>query len=162
MDAAGRAYWLDRDEGESIWFLGTLMVVKAGGGETEGRFALIDQQMPAHYGTPLHVHHTDDEAFYVLEGQLHVQCGGQQLTAGPGSWVFAPRGVPHALRTGDAGARVLTFSAPSGFVDFVRAVGEPAREHTLPPPAPVDAERLTAIAREHGIEILGPPPGAGA
>ncbi len=162
MDAADRAYSLERDEGEPIWFLGTLMVVKAGGSETEGRFALIDQHMPAHYGTPLHVHHTDDEAFYVLAGELYVLCGQQQVRAGPGTWVFAPRGVPHAIQTGEAGARVLTFSSPSGFVEFVRAVGEPAREHALPPPAPVDAERLAAIAREHGIEILGPPPGTAA
>jgi mannose-6-phosphate isomerase-like protein (cupin superfamily) len=160
MEGTARAYVLGEEEGEAIWFLGTLMVVKAGGSETEGRFALIDQFMPADYATPLHVHHTDDEAFYVLEGELRVHYGQQQLTAGPGTWVFAPKGVPHALQTGAAGARVLTFSSPAGFADFVRSAGEPAREHRLPPPMPVDAQRLTAIAQEHDIEILGPPPQA--
>ncbi|HXG41315.1 MAG TPA: cupin domain-containing protein [Dehalococcoidia bacterium] len=134
------------------------MVIKAGGTETQGRFAVIDQRMPPDYATPLHVHRTDDEAFYVLEGQLRVHYGQRQLTAGPGTWVFAPKGLPHALQTGPEGARVLTFSSPAGFADFVRSVGEAAREHRLPPPAPVDPQRLTAIAQQHGIDILGPPP----
>ena len=75
-----------------------------------------------------------------------------------GAWVFAPKGVPHAFRVGEAGARMLTFSAPAGFADFVRAAGEPAAGLRLPPPGPLDVERLSAVAARYGIAIVGPPP----
>jgi oxalate decarboxylase/phosphoglucose isomerase-like protein (cupin superfamily) len=44
---------------------------------------------------PLHLHHSDDEAWYVLEGTLHVQVGDNEVQAAAGSGVFVPRGTPH-------------------------------------------------------------------
>lgn len=158
MGDKNRAYLLKRDEGQAIWFAGALMVIKATGEQTEGRFALLDQLVPGHYAVPLHVHHHEDEAWYLLDGEATFFCGDEQFTAGPGSWVFLPRGMPHTFKVGPQGARLLTFTAPSSFADFVVAAGAPARERRVPPPAPLDPERLTAIAADHGIEIIGPPP----
>lgn len=160
MGAHHRAYVLADAEGEALWFAGALMVLKAGSQETEGRFALLDQRVPGDYAVPHHVHHEEDEAWYVLEGEATFYCGAGRFTAGPGAWVFLPRGVAHAFRVGPAGARLLTFSAPSRFADFVRAAGTPARARTIPPPAPLDVERLAAVAAQYGIEIVGPPPEA--
>jgi quercetin dioxygenase-like cupin family protein len=52
---------------------------------------------PAGFGPPPHLHHREDEAFYVLEGQMTVTCGEQTWTATPGSFVLLPRGIPHAF-----------------------------------------------------------------
>jgi mannose-6-phosphate isomerase-like protein (cupin superfamily) len=158
MQATDRAYVLSDEEGEAIWFAGTLVVLKAAGDQTEGRLAFMDQRLPGNYAAPRHVHRDDDEGWYVLEGEATFFCGERRFTATAGAWVFLPRGVQHTFRTGPDGARLLTLSAPAGFADFVRAAGEPAPARTIPPPAPVDVETLSAIAAHHGIEIVGPPP----
>ncbi len=158
MNGQRRAYMLGQDEGEPIWFAGALMLLKAAGEQTDGRFALIDQRTPGEYAVPRHLHEREDEAWYVLEGEATFSCGDETFAAGPGAWVFAPSGVPHAFRVGPAGARLLTMSWPAGFADFVRAAGAPAPARSLPGPAPLEVERLTELGRQYGIDILGPPP----
>lgn len=152
------AYVLAEGEGEAFWFAGALMIVKAGGEGSDGGFAFIDQRTPGDYAVPRHVHEREDEAWYVLQGEVTFFCGDEALTARPGAFVFAPRGIPHAFRTGPEGARLLTVACPSGFARFVRAAGEPAPALEPPPEGPLDVERLTEVAREHGIVIVGPPP----
>ena len=74
--------------------------------------------------------------------------------------LFGPQGTPHTFTVSSPeGARFLLVTEPAGFESFMRSCSEPAQTLTLPPPpsAPPDVERLTAIAAEHGIEILGPP-----
>jgi len=44
---------------------------------------------------PRHVHYSDDEAWYVLEGSLRVQAGADEVEARAGCSVFVPRGTPH-------------------------------------------------------------------
>jgi mannose-6-phosphate isomerase-like protein (cupin superfamily) len=158
MQAMRKGYMLGAEDGQAIWFAGTLMVLKATGEHTEGRFALLDQRVPGQYAAPLHVHHDEDEAWYLLDGEATFSCGDDRFSAGAGAWVFLPKGVPHAFRVGPTGARLLTFSAPARFAAFVQAAGEPAQGHTLPPAGPMDVEQLAAIAGHYGIDILGPPP----
>lgn len=158
MAPTDRAYVLGPDEGQASWFAGALMILKAGTADTDGRFALLDQRVPPGYAVPRHVHRTEDEAWYVLEGEATFYCGEQTFAAGPGSWVFLPQDVPHTFKVGTAGARLLTLTAPSGFADFVREAGDLATELTIPPPTPVDERRLAEIAQRHHVEIVGPPP----
>jgi quercetin dioxygenase-like cupin family protein len=154
-----RPYALAREEGSAIWFLGALTFVKATGESTGGTFGLIEQLIPAGFASPYHVHHSDDEAFYVLEGQLTFVCDGQKVNAGPGSYVFGPREIPHGFRIeGTSPARILILNVPSGFEQFVVEAGEPARELTLPPPMPPDMKRLIEVAAKYKIDILGPLP----
>ena len=130
-----------------IWFLRKRVRVHISGSDTDGSFALLESTGPAGDHTPLHVHHHDDEAFYVLEGEVTLWAGDETHVLRAGESAFALKGVPHALRVGDAPARWLVTSTPAGFEAFVRAVAATA-------PGP---EELTRIAAEHGIEILGPP-----
>ncbi|HWO93947.1 MAG TPA: quercetin 2,3-dioxygenase [Dehalococcoidia bacterium] len=156
--ADGAGYVLSKDEGTATWFLDTLMVVKASGEQTGGSFTLIEQVMPAGYGPPLHIHALDDEAFYVLDGEITFICGDRSLRASAGSFVFLPRGVKHAFSVeASAPARVVQITSPSGFERFVAEAGEPARALTLPPPAPPDLGGLIAAAAKYGIEILESP-----
>jgi hypothetical protein len=83
---------------------------------------------------------------------------GQTIVAREGSSVYGPRDVPHTFIVSSEEARFLLIAEPAGFDDFVRAIGEPAQRLVIPPPAtePPDVAALSAIAAEHGIEVLGP------
>jgi quercetin dioxygenase-like cupin family protein len=151
-------YALDEGAGRATWFAGALLVHKAGAESTDGRFDLLDQTMPPGYVVPRHIHHAEDEAWYVLEGDMTFYCGDQVLSATKGSWIFAPREIAHTFKVGSAGARALTFAAPSGFASFVDDLGEPAGNRGLPPPGPIDEARLVESARKYQVEIVGPPP----
>ena len=132
----GRPYALDRGQGKAIWFLGTLVEVKAGGEHTHGDLAFVEQVLPAGFAPPRHIHHDADEPFYVLEGNITFYAAGQAIHAGPGTFVWLPRGVEHAFKVSEAGpARVLTMTLPAGFERFVEEAGEPAHEPALPPPS---------------------------
>ena len=158
MSGGSRAYVMSADEGQAIWFAGALMLLKADGEQTEDRFAFMDQKVPGDYAVPCHIHHDEDEAWYILEGEATFYCGDETFIAGAGSWVFLPKEIPHAFKVGPEGGRLLTFTAPAGFASFVKAAGEPAPGLVLPPPGPMDNEGLARIAAQYGIEIIGPPP----
>ena len=151
---------LQPDEGEALWFMGMLATIKASTEGTGGRVAVIEHTSPQNSGSPLHVHHREDEWFYVLEGELTVWVDGQVIRAPAGSFVFGPKDMPHTFMvSAPEGARFLLVTEPAGFESFMRSSAEPARALTLPPPpsAPPDVERLGALAAEYGIDILGPP-----
>jgi mannose-6-phosphate isomerase-like protein (cupin superfamily) len=119
------------------------------GDETGGSYGLVEMvSLPESHMPPLHVHHTHDEGFYVLEGSVTLFTPDAELTLGAEDAYLAPRGVPHTYRVGDEPCRMLHTSRPAGFERFVAAVGALER---------VDPDTLAATAAEHGIEILGPP-----
>lgn len=74
-------YHLGPGEGEPTWFLDTLMIVKAGTEQTGGAFTLLEWSAPRGFGPPSHVHHREDEVFYILDGSMDVVCGEQRWTA---------------------------------------------------------------------------------
>jgi quercetin dioxygenase-like cupin family protein len=150
---------LGADEGEALWFLGTLATIKASSETTGGRVAVIEHLAPRGAGSPLHVHRREDEWFYVIDGELTFWVGGQVIAAPSGAFVFGPRDVPHTFEVSSERARFLLVAEPAGFERFMRAAAEPAGALALPPPParPPDPARLGALAAEHGIEILGPP-----
>lgn len=151
-------YALSQEEGNPIWFLGTLMFVKAGATETRNAFTLVEQLLPPGFGPPPHVHHAEEECFYILAGQLTVTCGDRTWQADPGSFVFLPRGIVHTFRVeGVETARVLQITAPAGFERFAAEIGEPAQSLTLPPPGQPDIPRLIIVASKYNIEIKAPP-----
>jgi quercetin dioxygenase-like cupin family protein len=146
-------------EGEALWFFGGLTTIKASGRSTGGRVTVTEHLAPRGAGSPLHVHHNEDEWFYVLDGELTLWVGGEVTVAPAGSFVYGPREVPHTFVVSSDEARFLLVVEPSGFEGFVRALAEPAERLEIPPPAsePPDVEALTALAATYGMEILGPP-----
>ncbi|MBW3606910.1 MAG: cupin domain-containing protein [Actinobacteria bacterium] len=130
-------------------FLGSRVRILIDADQTDGRFSLIDMiEVPAGHMPPLHVHHAEDEIFYVIDGEVTLFLPGREIHATPGDCVLAPRGIPHAYRVGDRSARWLVMSSPAGFERFVGSV---AALDDLDPAV------LTAVAAKHDIEILGPP-----
>jgi mannose-6-phosphate isomerase-like protein (cupin superfamily) len=93
---------------------------------------------------PLHVHHADDEAWYVLKGTLRFRLGDDTFEAGPGSAVFAPKGTPHAYGNARKGqhARYLLVMTPR-IRALVQALHAPG------------AEDYVAIFKAHESELLG-------
>jgi quercetin dioxygenase-like cupin family protein len=104
---------------------------------------------------PPHVHHREDESFFVLEGSLIVRVGDEIFSASPGSFVFCPRDVPHLLTLESEQVRMLTLVTPGGLESFFVELGEPAEGGTLPdnPPEP-DVERVVTLAGHYGAEVL--------
>jgi quercetin dioxygenase-like cupin family protein len=146
-------------EGEALWAFGFLATLKASSETTDGRVAVIEHLGPRGAGSPLHVHHREDEWFYVMEGELTFWVGGQVVDAPAGSFVYGPRDVPHTFTVASEEARFLVTVEPAGFDTFFRAASVPADRLEIPPPpteAP-DIAGLTALAAEYGLEILGPP-----
>src|SRR5207244_11385937 len=104
---------LRQDEGESLWFLGILATIKASSETTGGRVAVIDHLAPQGAGSPLHLHHNEDEWFYVTEGELTFWVGGQVIKAATGSFVYGPRNIPHTFTVSSPQARFLVVAEPA-------------------------------------------------
>jgi mannose-6-phosphate isomerase-like protein (cupin superfamily) len=151
-----------RGEGQSFYFLGTLMTLKAGSAETNGQFSLIEQVAPPGFATPLHLHHGEDEAMYILDGTVTFFVGDQVINAAPGAFVYLPKDVPHAFRVvGDTPTRLLQLTAPAGIEQGFIEMGELTTSLTLPPPhipTPEELGRMAAISAKYHVEQLGPPP----
>jgi quercetin dioxygenase-like cupin family protein len=118
-------------------------------------------KMPPGSATPYHLHHSEDEAFYMIEGESTFVCDGKKTVAGPGDYLFLPRGIPHGIRvSGSTPTRMLILAMPgNGFVGMATEMGEPARERVLPPPIAPDMAKLARLCAKYEIEILGPLPG---
>jgi mannose-6-phosphate isomerase-like protein (cupin superfamily) len=146
-------------EGRHVWHIDNLMTFKALATDTGGRLALWEQSLPERSSPPLHVHHHDDEAWYVLEGSLTFQVADETYAAGAGSFLWAPRGLPHTFRVDSPTARILGIAVPAGFEQFFLETGRPAEQPTIPPPpdGPPDLDGLVAAAARHGADLLGPP-----
>jgi len=144
------------------WFLNALMTVRVPHDEGDDGISVLESLAPHGESPPLHVHHTEDEIFHVLEGRLRVRAGDTEVTIGAGETVLGPKGVPHTYRVeSHEGARWLLITRRGDFERFMRAFSRPAERPELPtpqgPPTPEQAEALAAIARAHGIELVGPP-----
>ena len=146
-------------EGEQMWFAGGgTFTWKATAAETGGAFLLMEDRMEGGKVTPFHLHPNEDEAIYVLEGELLVDVEGEQHRVGRGGFFFAPRGVPHAFMVTSETARVLALQTPGTGEAFYRDAGEPVRS-AADAKRPADWARLREVAeRSESIELLGPPP----
>jgi quercetin dioxygenase-like cupin family protein len=151
------------DGGRSFWLATDLQTFKAVGAETGGAFALSELTAHPQFGPPPHIHHREDESYYVLEGEFEFVDDGRAFTAGPGSFVFLPKGRLHIHRAvGDSPARALVLVTPAGVEKFIEEAGEPATDTSSVPPVPEMPElgRIVEIAQKYGIEVPPPPDGA--
>jgi mannose-6-phosphate isomerase-like protein (cupin superfamily) len=163
---ATRAYLLGPGEGRHVWFLGSLMTVKADAAGTGGAISLIEQVAPPGFASPLHLHHGEDEPMYILEGRFTFWIGDEVVPAAPGTLVYLPRGVAHCFRyEGREPGRLLQLTLPAGLEQGFVEMGSRAPGAQLPPPpdgapGPEQFARMAQISARYSVEILGPPPGA--
>ena len=150
-----KAFGRSNGEGEARWWLGSLTTIKATAADTAGKFALVEV-LEGEGEAPLHVHHREDEAFWILEGDVVFEVGGAKIEAGPGSFVFGPRDIPHRYTVKRGPARMLFLFTPGGFEDCIRATSVPAIEQRMPRDGEgmPDFETLPEIVKRYGAELL--------
>ena len=145
-----------RDEGQATWFFNALMTTKAAMSETAGAYSLTEHLVTAASNPPLHVQTDEDEAFYVLDGEVEFEVDGEVALATAGTFAFVARGAAHTFRvlTPTASMLVICSGKPAdNLEDFFLAMGTPATERALPVPAAPDVERLMTLCARTGIEL---------
>lgn len=144
------------------WHLGSLMIWHLLGDESGGLISLGEVVVRAGGEPPLHIHAREDEAWFVLEGEILFQRGHERITAPPGAAVLLPRGIPHGFAVTSGVARILHMYTPAGIERAFREVSTPAPRRELPPAAAAlpdaEAQRVIADAFEsRGVTFVGPP-----
>jgi mannose-6-phosphate isomerase-like protein (cupin superfamily) len=146
-----------RDDGRATWFFNALMTTKAEMAETAGAYSLTEHLVTAASNPPMHVQVDEDEAFYVLEGEVEFEVDGQVVVATPGTFAFVARGAAHTFRVLTDQARFLVICSgkpTDNLEDFFYGMGAPATERALPQPAAPDEERLGVLCDRTGIELV--------
>lgn len=125
------------------------LTFKVRGAQTGGALTAFENVIAPGDGPPLHVHANEDEAWYVLEGDLRFRLDDRVTSAPAGSFVFVPRGTPHCFQNvGSGPARILVLFTPSGMERFFDRFAE------LPA---FDPRAFARIGGEVGMEVVGPP-----
>jgi quercetin dioxygenase-like cupin family protein len=142
-------------QGKSYWLLGDLYTFKLTGDDTGGAFALVENTVQPQNGPPPHIHHREDETFYVLEGEFSFFHGDTTFSANPGSFIYIPKGTLHTYKNvSGAIGRLVFLLTPSGFEKFFEEIGEPAKDKTTPPPFdPATVEKLMKLAPKYHLEV---------
>lgn len=149
---------LNKGEGVSLWVLGDLYTFKATGKQTNGAFTVIDQTIQPQGGPPPHIHHREDEAFYILEGRFSFLCGDKQNMFEAGSFVYIPKGTLHTFKNiGEQQGRLLVTITPAGLEEFFYSIGIPANDLNTPPPFDdKNIEKLIRLAKDYQMDVILP------
>jgi quercetin dioxygenase-like cupin family protein len=127
------------------------LTFKVRGEQTGGRLTAAENVIAAGDGPPVHTHADEDEFWWVVEGRLRFLLGDEIASAQAGSFVFVPRGTPHAFQNvGDQPARLLVMFTPSGMERFFDEFARLGDGDVVP-------EAFSRIGREVGMEVVGPP-----
>jgi quercetin dioxygenase-like cupin family protein len=143
-------------QGEARWWFGGLAEIKATAEDTGGRLTIIEVTEPPGMEAPLHVHHNEDEGFWILEGEVTLYVGDETIEASAGDFAWGPRDIPHRYSVGPNGCRMLFICTPAGFEGLVRDMSVPAETRTLPPASDEepDMEMVATVARKYHCELL--------
>ncbi len=153
--AALEAKAVKADEGEAIWWFDCLAVIKASAEDTGGLMSIIEITEPPNAAGPLHVHHGEEEGFFILAGDVTIEVGDETIECHAGDYALGPRDIPHRYTVGPDGCRMLFLMSPGGFEGLVREMGRPAQSRTLPPPSEPDFAHVAAVAQKYNCELLG-------
>jgi quercetin dioxygenase-like cupin family protein len=139
----------------SIRFFHQTMRILVSTNDTDGRLSAVEVAGPRGAVPPIHVHHREDEAFFILQGEYSIFIGDDVIMARPGTWLWGPRDVPHGYQIHSDSGRHLSLITPAGFEAFfeeVTAIATPDADprNELP--------RISAIADRYGVELLRPAP----
>lgn len=151
VEPGGGAHW---------WMLGTLASIKAGRDITGGRMTIAELELPSGFSLPPHSHRSEDELFYILDGEVTFWCDGSERTFTRGGTAWLPRRLPHTFSVAaDGPARMFNIHTGPQFEAMVEELGEPAEQLRLPDaPDPSDEppelDVLAAVFSRHGIDLM--------
>src|SRR5262249_50306837 len=126
------------------------------GKDTGGAYGLLDLRVAPGKGVPRHTHTREDEALFVLSGELEATVGNKIFTLSAGETLVAPRNIPHQLRNpGNVANHYLIVFSPSGFEEFLKVTSVPAPEDAVAPtePPPVAVRNVFELAADYGIQF---------
>ena len=126
------------------------------GADTGGAYCLLDIGLAPAMTVPRHTHTREDEAYYVLSGELEVLVGDEVFILRAGDTLIAPRDIPHQLRnSGDVENHYLIMFSPSGFEGFLKATAVPAPDNAVAPTEPpaVAVRNVHELAGSYGIQF---------
>jgi mannose-6-phosphate isomerase-like protein (cupin superfamily) len=159
FQTAPRIKHVPRGGGRVVSVVGDVYTFLMTGDETDGKCALFEFLILPGNGPPPHVHHREEEMFYVLEGEIAFFVAGRKETLTTGDMLLAPRDIPHHFRNeGGVPVRMLCLVMPAGLDRFFAEVGLPMEKASDAPPPFTEADlgRLLAVAPKYGLEIFGP------
>jgi mannose-6-phosphate isomerase-like protein (cupin superfamily) len=144
----------------SRWYMGSVMTFLVNSEQTNGSFSITEYLSKPGNEPPAHVHHREDEFFYLLEGRIDAYIGKEFFSAGQNEGVFFPKFIPHTFRILTPRLRMLIWLSPGGFEGYFRDMSEPARSLDLPTDAAnygeADMDHALRAGKEHGISFLSP------
>ena len=128
-------------------FLNGRFDLKVSAKDTGGGLCVIDTIWLGRGGPPLHLHHEQDEWFFVQEGDFRFRIGEQIYELHAGDSIFGPRRIPHAFVNRSETGRLMVAFQPAGTMEAFFSGGSP---HPL-------SEAFKELSRQHGMEVVGPP-----
>ncbi len=147
------------DMGRTIAVVGDIYRFLATGEETNGKYAMWEAIVPPGSGPPPHVHSREEEAFYVLEGEITFHFSTERILARAGDFATIPTGTLHSFKNeSDQSAKMLITIAPAGLEQMFFEVGTPLQQGATNAPHPTkeEIEKLIDAAPQYGIEIRVP------
>jgi mannose-6-phosphate isomerase-like protein (cupin superfamily) len=147
-------FGLQPDGGELRSWMGEPTMLKLTGRHTAGLYSVAEIISTPEGFVPLHVHHREDEAFFVLDGEVTFTVGDDVFDTGPGGFAFGPKDVPHRYAVRSASARMLMMFSPAGFEGFIRETSEAGDSLEPVVPQEMDFDLILAAAERYGAEIL--------
>ena len=149
--------YVPADTGPSFWGPGDRYTFLVTGAQSDGAYFIMEAIVPPAGGPPPHIHHREQESFYVLEGMLDIKMNDRVVQAKTGDFVHIPRGTVHAFRnSGTESARLLLIFSPGGMERFFEETLEQVQDRSAPQPDNVDAvvTRYLEAAPRHGLEFV--------
>jgi quercetin dioxygenase-like cupin family protein len=119
--------------------------------DTRGAYSVLESVVQPSTGPEPHRHSREEEGFYIIEGQYEFRVGAQVIKAGPGDFLFAPRGIPHTYKNvGTTPSRHLTIISPGGLESFFQERAALVKD--TPPSHPAYAQKYKALQEKYGLE----------
>jgi mannose-6-phosphate isomerase-like protein (cupin superfamily) len=145
----------------SYYYMGSLLTFLAESKDTGGTFSLFEILMKPGNEPPPHIHHGEDELYYVLEGEATAYIGEEEFHLASGDSLFLPRKKPHGFIVRTDRFRMLFLTQPGGAEGYFKAMmGSRATVLDLPKEVPTysttDVQEAIAVGTEYGLEFLGP------
>ena len=135
------------EAGRKLNFLG--VTHKLTGEQTGGAFYVCEAVFGPESGSPLHIHHYEDEVIHVLEGAIEIRLDKEKLHAPVGGIVHLPKNIPHALQNpSKTPLRIMVSAIPGGLENYFDEVDAALQEGTL------DNETHIKISAKYGLEWL--------
>jgi quercetin dioxygenase-like cupin family protein len=129
--------------------------------DSAGSISMFEFIIAPKQGPPRHVHHREDETYYILTGEFLFEVGGTKYSLLPGSTIYAPRDVPHCwANVATAESRMIMACTPGGFEGFFDESSKAMMDKASPEGNSHEnysGQQMNKIMAKYGCELLGPP-----